>query len=87
MGAPVYARVAVANKGIKFIWYWKKKRVKRKKRRKERKRDKKKERVIINTISDMEPEVVCVSQKNKADGFGELQGGFVFQVSLGYAAR
>jgi hypothetical protein len=35
----------------------------------------------------MEPEVVCVSQKNKEDGFGELQGGFMFQVSLGYAAK
>jgi len=48
VGAPVYARVAVANK-------------------------------------DMEPEIVCMSQKNKADGYGELQTGFMFQVSIGYA--
>eukprot|EP01111_Echinosteliopsis_oligospora_P008961 TRINITY_DN2536_c0_g1_i1.p1 TRINITY_DN2536_c0_g1~~TRINITY_DN2536_c0_g1_i1.p1 ORF type:complete len:251 (+),score=61.34 TRINITY_DN2536_c0_g1_i1:52-804(+) len=47
-GAPIYARVAVANK-------------------------------------DFEPEIVCVSQKNKADGYGELMGGFVFQVSIGHA--
>ena len=28
-----------------------------------------------------------MSQKNKADGYGELQGGFMFQVTLGYASR
>lgn len=36
---------------------------------------------------DIEPEIVCVSQKNKADGFGELKGGMLIQVSLGYARQ
>jgi exosome complex component RRP40 len=32
---------------------------------------------------DMEPELTCVSAKtNKADGFGELKGGFVWPCSL-----
>ena len=36
---------------------------------------------------DIEPEVVCMSLKNKADGFGELKGGMMFTVSLGYARQ
>jgi len=32
---------------------------------------------------DMEPEIVCLSNKNKAEGFGTLTGGYMFKVSLG----
>eukprot|EP01132_Coremiostelium_polycephalum_P000490 gene490-618_t len=34
---------------------------------------------------DMDPEVVCLSIKNKAEGFGQLLGGFLFTCSLGLA--
>lgn len=37
---------------------------------------------------DMEPELECVNpQSGKADGFGELSGGFVFKCSLGLCRR
>ncbi|EAL68893.1 hypothetical protein DDB_G0276783 [Dictyostelium discoideum AX4] len=32
---------------------------------------------------DMEPEVVCLSQKQKAEGFGQLIGGYMLNCSLG----
>jgi len=31
---------------------------------------------------DMEPELQCTSTRNKADGYGELQNGFLFKCSL-----
>ncbi|KAJ3328853.1 exosome non-catalytic core subunit rrp40 [Blyttiomyces sp. JEL0837] len=35
---------------------------------------------------DMEPEIECVNPSNgKADGFGEMKGGFMFKCSLGLA--
>jgi exosome complex component RRP40 len=37
---------------------------------------------------DMEPELECVNPKSgKADGFGELSGGYVFKCSLGLCRR
>jgi hypothetical protein len=30
---------------------------------------------------DMEPEISCVSTKGKADGFGALNGGYMFKAS------
>lgn len=37
---------------------------------------------------DMEPELECVNPRTgRADGFGELVGGYVFKCSLGLARR
>ncbi|RIA98694.1 hypothetical protein C1645_749004 [Glomus cerebriforme] len=37
---------------------------------------------------DMEPELTCVNpESNKADGYGELKGGFVIKCSLRYCRR
>ena len=36
---------------------------------------------------DMESELVCVSESGKAEGMGELEGGYLFTASLGLARR
>jgi len=35
----------------------------------------------------MEPEIVCMNNDGKANGYGELEGGYLFTVSLGLARR
>lgn len=34
---------------------------------------------------DQEPEIVCTNAKGKADGFGPLEGGYMFKCSTGLA--
>lgn len=34
---------------------------------------------------DVEPEIVCTNAKGKAEGFGPLEGGYVFKCSTGLA--
>ncbi len=36
---------------------------------------------------DMEPELTCVDSGGKANGLGQLNGGFLFTVSLGLARK
>ncbi|EGG13576.1 Putative nuclease [Cavenderia fasciculata] len=38
---------------------------------------------VLVANKDMEPELVCVSIRNKAEGFGQLIGGYMFNCSLG----
>lgn len=40
---------------------------------------------VVVAHKDMEPELACMSASNKADGFGELRDGYVFECSLGLA--
>lgn len=35
----------------------------------------------------MEPEIECVNQDGKADGFGELKDGYLLRCSLRYCRR
>jgi len=39
-------------------------------------------RVVIAS-RDMDPELSCLSMKGKADGFGKLEGGYMFKCSTG----
>jgi len=40
---------------------------------------------VILANKDMEPELSCMSSRNKADGYGELEGGFHFLCPLEHA--
>jgi len=42
---------------------------------------------VILANKDMEPELACISARNKAEGYGELLEGFVFKCSIGLAYR
>ena len=37
---------------------------------------------VISASKDMDPELECMSLRKRADGFGELTGGYVFKCSL-----
>lgn len=41
-------------------------------------------RVVLAT-KDMEPQLSCLSVRGKAEGYGELQNGYMFKVSLSLA--
>jgi len=38
---------------------------------------------VVLANKDMEPEIACISARNKAEGYGELLDGFVFKCSIG----
>ena len=40
---------------------------------------------VLVANKDMSPELVCYHANTKAEGFGELAGGYVFQCSMGLA--
>eukprot|EP01104_Vermistella_antarctica_P018104 TRINITY_DN6601_c0_g1_i1.p1 TRINITY_DN6601_c0_g1~~TRINITY_DN6601_c0_g1_i1.p1 ORF type:complete len:252 (+),score=64.14 TRINITY_DN6601_c0_g1_i1:67-756(+) len=42
---------------------------------------------VVVCNKDMDPELVCVNQKQKADCFGELKDGYVFKCSIGLCAK
>jgi exosome complex component RRP40 len=43
-------------------------------------------RVSIANL-EMEPEIECMNEAGRADGFGELKGGFLVKVSLAFSRR
>jgi len=42
---------------------------------------------VILANKDMEPELACLSARNKAEGYGELQEGHMFKCSIGLAYK
>ncbi|CAG8641630.1 13919_t:CDS:1, partial [Funneliformis caledonium] len=43
---------------------------------------------VSSANKDMEPELECINPStNKADGFGELEGGYVIKCSLRYCRK
>jgi exosome complex component RRP40 len=40
---------------------------------------------VILANKDMDPELSCMSVRSKAEGFGELYGGYMFKCTLSHA--
>ncbi len=40
---------------------------------------------VLLANKDMDPELTCVSARNKAEGYGELNGGYLFKCSISLA--
>ncbi len=42
---------------------------------------------VVLANKDMEPELACMSARNKAEGYGELTGGYMIKSSISLAYR